>query len=381
MAEPRTARRVTCAPHVLSIEWADGAVSEFASIWLRDNQPADRDPHSGQRLVDVADLPDQPRIRSATTEDGKVRIEWDGEPRAASFHLEWLAARAEGRLAPVAERQVRHWLAGASLQARSDFAWTGLEELRLHPAVRLNWLTRLLQDGLAFLSELPATEAAILEAVPLIGRLLETNYGRTFDVRSVPQPENLAYSDLGLGLHTDNPYREPVPGFQALHALVPSSEGGESLFADGFALAEHLRTSAPEAFARLTSTAVPFHYQSADADLYAERPLIQLSARGEVTAVHYNNRSVAPLPVPAGDAPGFYEAYRSFARLLREPRFQLRTHLGGGCLAVFDNQRILHGRTAFSSARRARHLRGCYLTRDSVYSETALLRRRLAAGA
>jgi gamma-butyrobetaine dioxygenase len=47
-------------------------------------------------------------------------------------------------------------------------------------------------------------------------------------------------------------------------------------------------------------------------------------------------------------------------------------------LVVFDNQRILHGRTAFSSARHARHLRGCYLSRDSVYSETALLRRKLA---
>jgi len=35
----------------------------------------------------------------------------------------------------------------------------------------------------------------------------------------------------------------------------------------------------------------------------------------------------------------------------------------------------LHGRTAFSSARYPRHLRGCYLTRDSVYSEAALLRR------
>jgi len=48
-------------------------------------------------------------------------------------------------------------------------------------------------------------------------------------------------------------------------------------------------------------------------------------------------------------------------------------------LVVFDNQRILHGRTAFSSARYPRHLRGCYLSRDSVYSETALLRGQLAA--
>jgi gamma-butyrobetaine dioxygenase len=49
-----------------------------------------------------------------------------------------------------------------------------------------------------------------------------------------------------------------------------------------------------------------------------------------------------------------------------------------GDLAVFDNQRILHGRTPFSSSNHPRHLRGCYLTRDSVYSGAALLRRQLA---
>ena len=125
---------------------------------------------------------------------------------------------------------------------------------------------------------------------------------------------------------------------------------------------------------------MPFHYRSPDADLYAERPLIQLSARGAVSAVHYNNRSVAPLGIGAHEALPFYDAYRRFARLLREARFQLRARLGGGTLVVFDNQRTLHGRSAFSSARQPRHLRGCYLSRDSVYSETALLRRTLAAG-
>jgi alpha-ketoglutarate-dependent taurine dioxygenase len=372
-------RRLSAAPDMLTIEWADGRTSEFASLWLRDNRPEDRDAHSGQRFVDIADLPEQPCISSAVNENGTVRIQWDGEPRAASFGLDWLAVHAFGRSPRRPELQVRHWLEGAALDARRDFAWMSLEQARAEPAVRLAWLTRLLQDGLAFFEGVPATEAAILEAMPLIGRVLETNYGLTFDVRSVAQPENLAYSDLGLGLHTDNPYREPVPGFQALHALLPSHEGGESLFADGFALAEHLRSSAPEAFARLTTTPVPFHYRSRDADLYAERPLIQLSSRGEVTAVHYNSRSIAPLDLAAREARVFYGAYRQFALLMRAARLQLRTRLGSGMLVVFDNQRILHGRTAFSSARHARHLRGCYLTRDSVYSETALLRRRLAA--
>jgi len=100
-----------------------------------------------------------------------------------------------------------------------------------------------------------------------------------------------------------------------------------------------------------------------------------------VTAVHYNNRSIAPLNLPADEAARFYSAYRRLASLLRAPRLQLRTRLDAGTLVVFDNQRVLHGRSAFSSARYPRHLRGCYLSRDSVYSETALLRRRLAAAA
>jgi gamma-butyrobetaine dioxygenase len=374
-------RGVSATPEMLTIEWAEGGVSGFASLWLLDNRREDRDAHSGQRLIDITDLPESPRIRSAVAGDGAVRIEWEGESAAASFDIAWLAAHAYSRSARAPEQQRRLWLEAARLAARRDFAHTSLAQLRASPAARLAWLTRLLQDGLVFLEEVPATESALLEVAPLVGRVLETNYGDTFDVRSVPQPENLAYSDLGLGLHTDNPYREPVPGFQVLHALIASSEGGDSLFSDGFAIAEHLRASAPEAFVQLTETSVPFHYRSSDAELRAERPLIQLSVHGEVTAVHYNSRSIAPLNLPARDALRFYSAYRQLATLLRDARFQLRTRLDAGTLVVFDNQRILHGRTAFSSARHARHLRGCYLSRDSVYSETALLRRKLASEA
>ncbi|HTL20517.1 MAG TPA: TauD/TfdA family dioxygenase [Steroidobacteraceae bacterium] len=381
MPETIGTRQVSAAPEALTIEWAGGGVSEFSSLWLLDNRAEDRDPHSGQRLIDIADLPESPRIRSAVAYDGVVRIEWEGQPRAACFELAWLAAHASDRTEPAPEAQRRLWLEGATLDPRRDFAWLTLGQLRSSPPARLVWLTRLLQDGLAFLDEVPASESAILEAMPLVGRVLETNYGYTFDVRSVPQPENLAYSDLGLGLHTDNPYREPVPGFQALHVLIASNAGGESLFADGFALAQHLRVTAPEDFAQLTSTAVPFHYRSGEAELRAERPLIQLSLRGEVSAFHYNSRSIAPLNLGARAAAHFYRAYRRLALLLRDPRFQLRMQLQAGTLVVFDNQRILHGRTAFSAARYPRHLRGCYLARDSVYSETALLRRKLAPAA
>jgi gamma-butyrobetaine dioxygenase len=93
--------------------------------------------------------------------------------------------------------------------------------------------------------------------------------------------------------------------------------------------------------------------------------------------VAYNNRSVRPPLLPAAESAAFYRAYRAFARMLREPRYQLRTHLEAGQLVVFDNSRILHGRSAFTSARHPRHLQGCYLARDSVGSTAALLHRAL----
>ena len=367
--------RVWALPDMLKVEWADGTSGEFASLWLRDNLPEDRDTHSGQRLIDIADLPENPRIRSAIARNGAVDIEWEAESRTATFELQWLLAHASSRTAEPAPFSAKPWLEGASLDAARDFAWATLSKARDNRALRAAWMTRLLQDGIAFLSQVPSVDAGILEAASLVGRVSETNYGQVFDVRSVPQPENLAYSDLGLGLHTDNPYREPVPGFQVLHALVASPDGGDSLFGDGFAIADHLRRHSPDAFAVLTRTPVPFRYRSKDAELYAERPLIQLSCSGKISAVHYNSRSIAPLRLAARDAGAFYSAYRSFAALLRDPRFHLQLSLRDGDLVVFDNQRTLHGRTAFSSARHPRHLRGCYLTRDSVYSTAALLRR------
>jgi gamma-butyrobetaine dioxygenase len=375
MSDVVPVKRLWSLPDILNIEWSDGTSSEFASLWLRDNLREDRDPHSGQRLIDIADLPENPRIRTAVARNGTVNIEWENESRPATFELKWLQAQASNRPCGQAEFTAKRWLEGATLDAARDFAWTSFSELRANRTLRAQWMTRLLQDGIAFLNQVPSVDTGILEAAALMGRVSETNYGLVYDVRSVPQPENLAYSDLGLGLHTDNPYREPVPGFQVLHALVASPDGGDSLFGDGFAIAEQLRMTAPDAFAVLTRTAVPFRYTSKDAELYAERPLIQLTCSGEVSAVHYNSRSIAPLRFAAREAAPFYSAYRRFAALLRDPRFHLQLRLGDGDLVVFNNQRTLHGRTAFSSARHPRHLRGCYLSRDSVYSEASLLRR------
>ena len=229
-------KRLWSSPDLLGVEWADGTSSEFASIWLRDNLRDDRDPHSGQRLIDIADLPEDPRISSAVAQNGAVQVEWEGESRTGAFELEWLLASAANPLSGRAAFAPKLWLDAADRNAARDFAWATFADAHGNRALRAEWLTRLLQDGIAFLRDVsaapppsaaPADSAGlpdaslemVLDAASLLGSVSETNYGRVFEVRSVPQPENLAYSDLGLGLHTDNPYREPVPGFQVLHVL------------------------------------------------------------------------------------------------------------------------------------------------------------------
>jgi len=94
MSSIAAVKRLWSNPELLSIEWADGTLSEFASVWLRDNLRDDRDPHSGQRLIDIADLPENPRIRSAAADNGTVKVEWEAESRSGSLELEWLVSSA-----------------------------------------------------------------------------------------------------------------------------------------------------------------------------------------------------------------------------------------------------------------------------------------------
>ena len=135
-------RRLEATPELLTIEWQNGTVAEFSSMWLRDNRREDRDPHSGQRLVDIADLPARSRIRSANSSDGSVRIEWETEAAPAIFDLRWLSAQASNPALAHPERVPTSWLGGAGMSARRDFAWATFAQLRDDPAAKLNFLAR-----------------------------------------------------------------------------------------------------------------------------------------------------------------------------------------------------------------------------------------------
>lgn len=311
------------------------------AVWLRDNCvcPRCRDPHSGQRLVALADIPADIAV---VGRDGAVVTFSDGHRGEVGEP----PAPGDGRT----EDAKTLW------DAVDVPRWSWREYLDDPvPAARAVWET-----GFCLLTSTPTQPGTVLAVARSFGHVRTTNYGELFDVRIEERPNNLAFTGLAIGPHTDNPYRDPVPTIQLLHCLRNSAEGGESGLLDGFRAADLLRQRHPEYFRILTSTPVTFAWSDGTTRLRAEKPIIGLDPLGRVREVRYNHRSLRP-PASAD----FYAAYRAFDDVLNRPGATVTFRLDPGDCVIFDNTRLMHSRTAFTTASE-RHLQGCYADLDAL---------------
>jgi gamma-butyrobetaine dioxygenase len=208
--------------------------------------------------------------------------------------------------------------------------------------------------------------------IETFGFVRETNYGPLFEVRTRVDPNNLAYTNLGLGCHLDNPYRDPVPGLQLLHCLESSTEGGESILQDGFMAATILRQENPGHFATLSHNWINFRFRDDSADLQSRVPLIEVNDRNEVIKVRFNNRSIDTIMLAPDQIQQFYSAYRHYAEILERAELQVVFKLQPGELLLFDNTRVLHARKAYLASG-SRHLQGAYSDLDGLYSSLRIL--------
>jgi gamma-butyrobetaine dioxygenase len=363
-------------PRELAIELDDGRRIALHPIWLRERcrDPRSMDLRTGQRLHDPSDLDLALAVTSVSEpESGRYRICFsDGhEAEFLGRHL-----LDEAALAP-ADHDVpppRLWDATAGEVRR--FAWSdrpGDGQLR-------EWLAEFLETGFIVFSGVPTQPGTLLRVGRAFCFTRETNFGALFDVRSTAEASDLAYTSLPLDPHTDNPYRDPVPGVQLLHCLVNETSGGHSTLVDGFAAARALESRDPQAFALLSRTPVRFRYRDESTELVASAVPIELDASGGLVAIHFSPRlDFVPLQ-PPGELDAYYRARRAFDHLLRSPEFEIRFLLGAGELLMMDNRRLLHGRTGFDPAEGVRHLQGCYIDIDGPRSLYRVVRRRLATG-
>lgn len=369
---------VSVAPtgHYLTLETPSQTL-RFHAIWLRDNaqDPETRATGNGQRLIAVRNIPAETTISRADLQGDCLTITFVPENKTIEFDLNWLSANAYDKR----EISVRGWTGpgiktwDAGLQKAVPAA--DFTELARNRRALSDWLGLVCSHGFGKVVNGPVEEGALFRLVDLFGYVRETNYGRSFEVRTEVNPTNLAFTGLGLQAHTDNPYRDPVPTVQVLYCLESSAAGGENMVVDGFAAARRLREENEVFFDVLADHCARFEYAGEfGVCLSSRRPMIELAPDGELIAVRFNNRSLAAVTdVPFDKMDTYYRAYRRLGEIIDDEAMEVTFRLEPGEAFVVDNTRVLHARKGYSGEG-SRWLQGCYADKDGLWSTYKAMR-------
>ena len=136
-----------------------------------------------------------------------------------------------------------------------------------------------------------------------------------------------------------------------------------------------LRETEPDAFEVLSTLPHQFYrYVEGRAAYYSEACIISVDYFGEVTGFRYANRQTsAPLDVPEHLVKPVHDALRKLSSLMRDPTFEIRFLLEPGDMMIFDNHRVIHGRTHYDDTGGARHLRTMEMSREEFHNRLRLL--------
>ena len=372
----------------LQVDWADGHRSHFPSIWLLQacSCPACGSSESAVRHVKLTDQPARPRILSAEARDGELVVEWSGDHQS-QFDAQWLRAHClSGAERSRRQPSPRPW--GSELEQNlPSMAYGEVAEV---PDRHLAFLENLRDLGFVILRDVPAARERTQEVAALVGTLRLTNYG-IYELEAKPNPQIVGDMALAIEPHTDEPYRIDPPAITLFHVLKQSASGGESILVDGFNLVSILQKRDPEAFEILSTTPARFHRVLREGRAFeTQAPIISRDRQGEVIGLRLLDRGMAPVDVEPEQVEPFYDALRSFLQLVYGQEGRITVKLEAGEMLVFNNQRIMHGRTAFDPSGSRRHVRSCHVDLDEFYSRLRIAYRergreeawmRLGAGA
>ncbi|WP_217575678.1 TauD/TfdA family dioxygenase [Mesorhizobium sp. GbtcB19] len=379
LASPRSLRSMRNEGARIAVEFDDGTAGRLSMRWLRLVCECETcgDTASGKRWLAPADVPADVRAASIEISSRETMdVVWQ-DGHVSRFAAGFLAAHA-GQAGDRGAPRFQPALWNSDLSARLGcFAFDAVVE---DDEALFQSLRALRDHGIAMLTGVPAEPEATLRVAGRYGLVRETSYGKVFDLISRPDARVAGETARAQIPHTDEPFRYSPPGFIFFHAIrTGAGSGGTSLMVDGFQVAALMRRNTPHLFDRLSRHGVTFHREHAGEVFFsAEAHVISLDASGAVTGMRFNDRCLAPQAGAVEEIDGLIEALAELTRLICDPANQFQHQLQPGEVLVFDNQRVLHGRTEFDPTLAVRHLRSCNLDRDGVHSAFRTLARRFA---
>ncbi|KAK3722244.1 hypothetical protein LTR37_002677 [Vermiconidia calcicola] len=437
----RKAKAYESTPIAISI---DGQPCEFSPILLRDlcDCPSCVDPSTKQKLFSTADIPSSIHARAISQTAEGVDIGWiqdvPGYGEGHNTHLDIQTLRDLSTTGMI-QASVQSYDPGPQItwdaKAYGELPDIEYDAYMQEDAALLKALRQLHTHGLLFLQNVPESENSVSTIAERIGAVKNTFYGYTWDVRSVPQAKNVAYTSQDLGFHMDLLYMHQPPHLQFLHCIRSSSAGGASLFTDSYKAAVDLYNANLQLFTSLCYSDINFHYDHPSSHLYQQsRPVVELGMMalsglkfdrvqtfkrfyetgqygkdgriGEsapkkpldilefLNAVNWSppfqgSFTLERPPKPSDNSPQnaaqilnkkvntWYAAAAKFSALVHRPQGIYERLMRPGECVIFDNRRVLHARKAFEvgDEGKERWLRGAYLDKDPYLSKMRVLSR------
>ncbi|XP_071947758.1 gamma-butyrobetaine dioxygenase-like [Antedon mediterranea] len=369
----------------IDILFDDKTSSRYPFVWLRDNCPCDEcfDKSSLQRkiLVDDFDV-DDVIARDANMDSEKMTIYWtDGH--TSEYPINWLHNYKFPQVTDhIQELKVSYW---GSEMTKDKLAKFSFQDLMNDDDALYSWMVSLHTHGINLVTGMGTERDASLTLTERVGHPRSTCYGIDWEVKSKPEPNNLAYTGCRLCLHNDLPFYMYEPCIQLLHGIKVSDIGGESEFVDGFKVAYDLKRDDPDTFRILSTVPVGFSDQGIDevskSEYYLKhsKPVISLDLKGNIDKINFNQhvRGIRT-GVSVDNMKSFYRAWKKFNTTLYKQENLISFKIQQGEAVCFNNIRTLHGRAEFlvpAGNAVPRHLHGNYIDWDSIYSRIRVIAR------
>ena len=374
--------QASCSDSGLYIEWADGHQSHFHPIWLRHQCEclACGTPLNAVRALRIHHIPSDISISNLEFDQQLIKLVWLGDNHYSEYTAKWLRNHCysdEER----SRRKHRPVLWDASIEINPptfDFL-----EAESNPQIRLEMLETVCDYGFCKIVNQPGQMDESHRLIELVGTQRHTHFG-SYQLSKKTSINNVGDIRHELSPHCDETYRTSTIGITVFQVMQPSSEGGASTLVDGFEAARRFREKFPDEFTLLTHTPVfaqrydPDHAEGELPRLYQCRlPVIKLDSDGDIAGVRINERQISPPDLPANQVEPFYCAIRKLMKIVYDTELLITFPLQKGEGLLFDNQRVLHGRTAFKAEEPGRSVLTCSVDLEEFYSNLRMLTQQL----
>ncbi|KAI8960542.1 Trimethyllysine dioxygenase [Daldinia sp. FL1419] len=357
--------------------------TSLPNIWLRDNCRCTKCVHQDtrQRNFNTFDINEDIKPSQTTSDESGVEILWSDSHK--SFYpwdfLEFYLRFDERAPEPIELQYFGAQGVKTPENVAPELEYTDFSSDETAAVARLTNSIR--HHGFAFVTGVPIGSAEptqkLLEKIAFIR---QTHYGGFYDFIPDLALADTAYTNIALGAHTDTTYFTDPAGLQAFHLLShtgPSDQsntgeslGGQSLLVDGFHAADILKKEDPKSFEVLSQVKLPWHASGnrgitiSPDKLY---PVIEVDeSTKKVHRIRWNNDDRGVVPFHKEYPPTeWYKAARKWHNILTRDSMEYWFQLKPGNLLIFDNWRVLHGRSAFTGVRR---ICGGYINRDDFIS-------------